>query len=214
MDSQQGSRVVRNRGKKPSSLRYYQDGPPETVDISTWALKISGQGVRGLELSYEQLLDLPQVEQDRRMVCVCNWSIRQIWSGVLLSDVLDLAGLEETQGLYLKQTSIGTPDKGVYESTMPLGDALEREALLCHSIDGASLPMERGYPLRLLDFGLYGYKNVKGLESLEITGGFELGEWERKAGYKKDGTIRPKRYWIVDLVEHKFVGQPGEIVEF
>lgn len=214
MDSQQETKVVRNRGKKPSSLRYYQDGPPESVDLSTWTLKVGGLGVRNRDLSYEQLLDLPQVDQDRRMVCVCNWSIRQRWSGVLLSDVLELAGLQQTEGLYLKQTSIGTPEKGVYESTMPLEDALERNALLCHSIDGQPLPMERGYPLRLMDFGLYGYKGVKGLKSLEVTEEFELGEWERKAGYKKDGTIRPKRYWIVDLVEHRFVGEPGEIVEF
>lgn len=214
MDSQQESRVVRNRGKKPSSLRYYQDGPPESVELFTWTLKIGGIGVRDLDLSYEQLLELPQVDQDRRMVCVCNWSIRQIWSGVLLSDVLELAGLQQSEGLYLKQTSIGTPEKGVYESTMPLKDALEREALLCHTIDGESLPMERGYPLRLMDFGLYGYKGVKGLRSLEVTEEFERGEWERKAGYKKDGTIRPKRYWIVDLVEHRFVGEPGEISEF
>lgn len=214
MASQQESQIVRNRGKKPSSLRYYQDGPPENVDLSTWSLKIGGLGMHDLDLSYKQLLELPQLEQDRRMVCVCNWSIRQTWSGVLLSDVLELAGLQQTEGLYLKQTSIGTPEKGVYESTMPLEDALERQALLCHSIDGQPLPMERGYPLRLMDFGLYGYKGVKGLKSLEVTEEFELGEWERKAGYKKDGTIRPKRYWIVDLVEHRFIGNPGEIIEF
>lgn len=47
-----------------------------------------------------------------------------------------------------------------------------------------------------------------------MTDEFELGEWERKAGYKKDGTIRTKRYWIVDLVEHKFVGEPGEVKDF
>ena len=206
--------VVRNRGKKPSSLRYYQDGPPESVDLSRWTLEVGGLGLKDLNLSHEELGKLPQVEQNRRMVCVCNWSIRETWKGVLLADVLKAAGLEETDGMYLKQTSIGTPEKGVYESTMPLAPALERDALLCHSLNGSPLPMERGYPLRLLDFGLYGYKNVKGLKRLEVTDEFELGEWERKAGYKKDGTIRPKRYWMVDLVEHKFVGEPGEVKDF
>ncbi len=207
-------RVVRNRGEKPSSLRYYQDGPPESIDISSWNLEIMGIGLENLSLSYEDLGKLTQVEHNRRMVCVCNWSIREAWKGVLLYDVLKLAGLEEADGLYLKQTSIGTPEKGVYESTMPLMPALERNALLCHTLNGSPLPIERGYPLRLLDFGLYGYKNVKGLQSLEVTDEFELGEWERKAGYKKDGTIRPKRYWMVDLVEHKFVAKPGEVQEF
>jgi DMSO/TMAO reductase YedYZ molybdopterin-dependent catalytic subunit len=65
-----------------------------------------------------------------------------------------------------------------------------------------------------LDFGLYGYKNVKGLKRIEVTDKFELGKWEKKAGYSLDGTIRPKRYWIVDLCAHKFVGEPGEVKEF
>jgi DMSO/TMAO reductase YedYZ molybdopterin-dependent catalytic subunit len=206
---------VRNRGKKPSSLRYYQDGPPAHVDVATWRLSVSGLGVRELVLDYDDLVSgLPQVEQDRRMVCVCNWSVRGLWRGVLLEDVLGLAGLERADGLFLKQTSIGTPEKGKYESTIPLAGALEREALLCHSLDGDPLPLERGFPLRLWDFGQYGYKNVKGLERLEVTDRFELGEWERRAGYEKDGTIRPKRYWIVDLVEHRFVDKPGEVAAF
>jgi DMSO/TMAO reductase YedYZ molybdopterin-dependent catalytic subunit len=209
------ARTVRNRGTKPSSLRYYQDGPPAQVDLSTWRLTVSGIGVRELVFDYDDLVSgFPQVEQQRRMVCVCNWSIRGIWCGALLEDVLRAAGLEDGEGLFLKQTSIGTPEKGKYESTIPLAPALDRQALLCHSLDGAPLPLDRGFPLRLWDFGQYGYKSVKGLERLEVTDVFELGEWELRAGYEKDGTIRPKRYWIVDLVEHRFVEAPGEVTEF
>lgn len=207
--------VVRNRGKKPSSLRYYQDGPPTHVDMLTWRLDISGLGIRPVSLTYDDLLAMPQVEQDRRMVCVCNWSIREHWSGVLLADVLETAGISDLQaGLYLRQESIGTPEKGTYDSTIPLGEAIQRDALLCHSLNGLPLPLERGYPLRLIDFGLYGYKGVKGLRRLEMTDRCELGVWERKAGYRKEGTIRPKRYWIVDRVEHRFHDAPGEITTY
>jgi DMSO/TMAO reductase YedYZ molybdopterin-dependent catalytic subunit len=206
--------VTRNRGKKPSSLRYYQDGPPSHVDMETWRLEVSGIGVDRVSLSWDDLAAMPQVEHDRRMVCVCNWSIRHAWTGVLLEHVLREAGLTETDGLYLRQQSIGTPEKGTYDSTIPLAAALDRQALLCHSIAGEPLPLERGFPLRLIDFGLYGYKGVKGLASLEVTDRCELGVWERKAGYSKDGTIRPKRYWIVDRVEHRFCEEPGEITEF
>ena len=205
---------VSKRGKKPSSLRYYQDGPPASVDLSAWSLEVCGLGVNGIELSFEDILRLPQVQHDRRMVCVCNWSIRELWQGVLLSDVLRLADMGDPHGLYLKQVSIGTPEKGTYEATIPLEKALENEALLCHSLNGSPLPMERGYPLRLVDFNLYGYKNVKGLKKIEVTDVYELGKWEKKAGYSLDGTIRPKRYWAVDLCEHKFVSKPGEVTEF
>lgn len=202
-----------NLDKKPSSLRYYQEGPPESVDLDTWQLSVTGLVKKELILTYQDLLDMPQVKESRRMVCVCNWSIRRVWEGVLLSTIMDMAGVFQPEKYYLKQTSIGTKEKGVYESTISLGDALSRRALVVHSVDGESLPMEQGYPLRMYDFGLYGYKNVKGLAKLEVTEEFQIGEWERRAGYDINGIVRPKKYWLVDLKKWGFVEEPGEITE-
>lgn len=203
-----------NLDKKPSSLRYYQEGPPKSVDLDTWRLSITGLVEKNLCFTYQDLLNMPQIEESRRMVCVCNWSIRRTWKGVLLANIIEMAGVQHTEKYFLKQTSIGTKEKGVYECTIPLGDALSRRALIVHSVDGEPLPMEQGYPLRLFDFGLYGYKNVKGLANLEVTNHYELGEWERRAGYDINGTVRPKKYWIVDLKKWGFVEKPGEVTEF
>ena len=202
-----------NLDKKPSSLRYYQEGPPTSVDLSAWRLAVNGLVEKELSLTYEDLLNLPQVEESRRMVCVCNWSIRRTWKGVLLATVLEAAGVSKLEKLFLKQTSIGTLEKGVYQSTIPLDEALVRRAMLVHSVDGEPLPLEQGYPLRLFDFGLYGYKNVKGLASLEVTDHYEIGEWEKRAGYDIDGTVREKRYWIVDQAKFHFVENPGEVTD-
>lgn len=206
--------VTPNIERKPSSLRYYQDGPPLEIDVQKWRLQITGLVRQELLLSYHDLLQLPQVEESRRMVCVCNWSIRRTWKGILLSDVLNIAGIDSSDALFLKQTSIGTPEKGTYQATIPLEEALSRRALLIHSVDGVILPLEQGYPLRLFDFGLYGYKNVKGLSKLEVTDKYELGEWERRAGYDLNGTVRAKKYWIVDLKQWKFVEHMGEVTDF
>lgn len=148
------------------------------------------------------------------MVCVCNWGIRRRWKGILLQTIIDIAGVEYPEKYYLKQTSIGTKEKGIYQSTIPLRDALSRRALLIHSVDGEKLPIENGFPLRLIDFGLYGYKSVKGLTNLEVSEQYEQGEWEIKAGYDIDGTIRSKKYWMVDLAGFRFAETPGEIKDF
>ncbi|MGH9131556.1 MAG: molybdopterin-dependent oxidoreductase [Acidimicrobiales bacterium] len=134
--------------------------------------------------------------------------------GYLLADLLIMAGLDRAlNGLYLKQTSIGTSERGLCESTIPLHDALVRRTLLVDQVDGEPLSIERGHPLRLLDFGLYGYQSVKGLRQLEITDRFELGEWERRAGYALDGQIKSKRYRFCDLGCHHFIDHPGEVTE-
>jgi DMSO/TMAO reductase YedYZ molybdopterin-dependent catalytic subunit len=185
------------------------------VDIDSWSLTVVGEAGADAVLSFADLRRASWVEESRRYVCVCNWSIRELWGGYRLADVLRMAGWTgETDGLYLKQTSIGTPEKGVYESTIPLGDGVARRSLLVTEISHAPLPLERGYPLRLLDFGLYGYKSVKGLAKLEITTSFELGEWEKKAGYTLHGQIQPKRYRMCDLNRHAFLAEQGEVTEF
>jgi len=200
-----------NLHKKPSSLRYYQDGPPKDVDLMQWKLSVEGLTGNQLTFNYDGIRNLPSVEESRRMVCVCNWSIRRTWKGVLLSTLMEMAGVNDPEKLYLKQISIGTPEKGVYEATIPLADAMSRRALLIYDVDGEPLGLEQWFPLRLLDFGLYGYKSVKGLARLQVTDRYELGEWERRAGYDIDGTIRPKKYWGVDLGTWCYVAQPGEV---
>jgi DMSO/TMAO reductase YedYZ molybdopterin-dependent catalytic subunit len=199
---------------KPSSLRYYQDGPPRDVDLRMWRLAVTDLDGTTMAFSYDDLHAFPRLEESRRMVCVCNWSIRHTWGGVLLRDVLASLGRTDGTGLYLKQTSIGTREKGTYCVTIPLQEAFDRGALLVTTINGEPLTLERGYPLRLFDFGLYGYKCVKGLRSLAVTTTYDLGEWERRAGYSLDGTIRPKKYWVCDLRASRYVRSPGEVTDF
>lgn len=203
--------------KKPSSLRYYQDGPPASVDVSKWRLKVRSVAGREVGISYQDLLAFPQVSTNRRTVCVCNWTIRRTWTGVLLKEVLNHAGVEgidDRADLFLKQQSIGTPGKGQYDSTIRLRDAIARGAMIIHSVDDEPLSLEQGYPVRLIDFGVYNYKGVKGLEHLIVTDRFEIGHWEKYAGYDIEGTIKTKKYYCIDLAGHRFIDKPGEVVEF
>lgn len=207
--------VTPNLERKPLSLRYYQEGIP-SVDVEAWRLDIVALDGRKVSLTYAELLGLPRTLHHRRLVCVCNWTIKRWWEGVLLREVLAAAGIDpgSVSGQYLRQVSVGTPEKGIYESWIDLAGALERDALLAHSVDGRPLPPEQGYPLRLIDFGLYAYKGVKGLTRLEVTPEARLGYWEETAGYSLEGTVKPKRYWSVDLRKHMLAGKPGEVTEW
>lgn len=199
-----------NLSKKPSSLRYYQEGVPD-ISADAWTLTLRRIDGHEVQLTYQDLMNLPQVYQHRRMVCVCLWSIKRHWEGVLLRDVLAQADIDTNNNdYYLKQLSHGAVN-GTYDCTIHLLSAIERDALLVHSVDGAPLPPEQGYPLRLMDFGLYGYKCVKAVSLLQVTYENRLGYWEDYAGYALDGTIQPKRYYAVDQRQHFFFDGEGEV---
>lgn len=204
-----------NFTKKPSSLRYYQEGVP-SVEPTQWQLQITEPDGLKHELTLDQLHQLPHTTTLRRMVCVCNWTIKREWTGVLLRDLFRHHGIDLTQwrGHHFKQSSVGTQEKGVYESWVELDGALERDAMLAWAVDGSPLPPQQGFPLRFIDFGLYNYKNVKGLARIDITPNAQLGHWEQLAGYSLDGTIKPKRYWAVDLRQHRFAATPGEVTSW
>jgi DMSO/TMAO reductase YedYZ molybdopterin-dependent catalytic subunit len=196
--------------KKPSSLRYFQEGLA-SIDIKKWRLLITGEVSREICLTYNEILDLPSVYYNRRNVCVCLWSIKRHWEGVLLKDVLALADVDiDNPGLYLRQHSQGT-DKGIYDSTIHLKSAIERNSILAYKVDGMDLPLENGYPIRFVDFGLYLYKCVKALKKIEITRENKIGFWEDYAGYDIDGTIRPKKYYAVDLQRKFYFDGLGEV---
>ncbi len=197
---------------KPSSLRYYLDGPPAPEALAGWRLQIAGNGQR-VGIAMDEIAETCEfVHQRRRFVCVCNWSIAHTWDGYRLADIL--AAFIGYQGdgtsLYLYERSIGTPEKGQYDTSIGLAQALANESLLVVGIDGAPLALERGAPMRFIDFTLYGYKCVKGIERIELRTEPYKGPWEIEKGYDWDGTVLPRRYSCVDLNSTVLFRQLGE----
>lgn len=201
-----------NLDKKPSSLRYFQEGPAP-VDMGQWRLDILGNVTNPLSLDLRELQEMPVQIHHRRTVCVCLWTIKRYWHGVLLGDVLDRAGVDlNDESLFIKQTSIGT-DKGKYDATIHMKSAVRRNALLAWGADDQPLTLETGFPLRLIDFGLFQYKCVKALKEIEITRKNELGFWESHSGYDLDGTVQSKKYYAVDLQCKIWFERTGEIMD-
>jgi DMSO/TMAO reductase YedYZ molybdopterin-dependent catalytic subunit len=55
-----------------------------------------------------------------------------------------------------------------FARSMSLTDALNADNLLCYEMNGAALPPEHGYPVRLIAPGWYGVANVKWLTRIEV----------------------------------------------
>ena len=95
------------------------------------------------------------------------------WTGVALADVLDAVGCDATPGLdalALEGADTITEDgtRFVYGASIPLAKARTPEVLLAFAMNGAPLPPEHGYPLRLVVPGQIGARSVKWVTRVRV----------------------------------------------
>ncbi|OKI69102.1 molybdopterin-dependent oxidoreductase [Micromonospora sp. CB01531] len=140
------------------------------VDPATWRLRIHGRVRKPIELSFADLLARPMVERYVTLACVSNEVGGDLignarWLGVPIKELLDEAepeeGADQVVGRSVDGWTCGTP-------TAVLRDG--RDALLAVGMNGEPLPVEHGFPVRMVVPGLYGYVSAcKWVTELELT---------------------------------------------
>ena len=163
---------------------YTISGSMPAFDPATWSLKIGGLVDQPVSLTYDQLRSLPRVEQVSDFHCVTGWSVNNVhWAGVRMHDVLAVAR-PQASGHALQFTSMEVP----YVDYLTLRQASLRDVMLAYEMDGKPLAQEHGAPLRLVIPEMYGYKNVKWLERIDVVPQAEPGYWE-ELGYDPDAWV-------------------------
>ena len=140
------------------------------VNVDTWKLSITGMVDHPLEFTFDELLAMPMVERDVTLSCVSNEVGGNLvgnarWQGVVLSDLLNQAGVQDgaTQivGRAVDDFTVGFPTQLAFDG---------RTALLAVGMNGEPLPIDHGFPARLVVAGLYGYVSAtKWLKAIELT---------------------------------------------
>src|SRR5215475_12401584 len=111
--------------KIPTFFWEYRGHDIPDPDLATYRLCVEGAVERRLALSLEELgRRLRRVEIDRRFYCVNGWSLKALWAGYPVADVLGLAG-SISGAAYLRTTSLGG-----YEDTTAIADLVADEAML------------------------------------------------------------------------------------
>jgi len=148
------------------------------ADPADWTLRVDGLVDRPLTLSYADLQAMPQVEKVITLCCVSNevggkYVGTATWQGTLLRPLLEEAGIQ-TAAEQVFSTSIDGWTCG-----FPVAAALDgREAMVVLGMNGAPLPLEHGFPARLVVPGLYGYVSAtKWLQSIELATWDRQGYW-------------------------------------
>ncbi len=157
------------------------------VDQQQWRLKVGGAVKQPFSLTYDELLALPRHDQTSTMECISNEVGNYLigncnWNGVLLSDLLTRAGVEDGVRDLVFRAADG------YSESLPLADALDAQTLIAYGIDGAALELKHGFPARIRIAGKYGVKNVKWLTSIEAVNNDYKGYWQQR-GWTDEATI-------------------------
>jgi len=155
-----------------------------SFDPSTWRLRIDGLVQRPVELSYHQLLALPKAEQVSTFHCVTGWIVNGVrWGGVRFHDLLaEARPLPRAHALHF--VSAEKP----YDDYLTLQQVGLSQVMLAYEMDGKPLAREHGAPVRVVIPEMYGYKNVKWVERIELVGRPGAGYWEQR-GYDADAWV-------------------------
>ena len=166
-------------------------GPNPDYDLSTWDFQLYGEVEDELQLSWDELLALPQRDVVVDIHCVTRWSkLDTAWRGVLLRDLLEKARVRPA-GKYVMAYS-----DGGYTTNLPLEVVMDDDVLLAHTYDGKPLEPDHGAPLRLLVPKRYFWKSAKFLRRIEVMSEDRMGFWELNGYHNDADPWREERHWF------------------
>lgn len=178
------------------------------LEAGDWTLEVKGLVERPMTLSYEDLLALPAVEQYYTLCCISNeigggLIGNALWKGVPLKTVLDLAGVKPG----VRKVVLRCADQ--YFESLTLEKANQDSNLIAWEMNGETLPIEHGFPARLLVPNLYGIKNVKWLTEIEPIDDEFQGYWQLR-GWSEEAVIQTmSRINVPNRFSETEVGETG-----
>ncbi|MGZ8578463.1 MAG: molybdopterin-dependent oxidoreductase [Actinomycetota bacterium] len=140
------------------------------VKTEDWQLHIHGMVERELDFTFDQLMSRPLIERDVTLTCVSNevggrYVGNARWLGAPLKDVLEEAGVDPRADQLVSRSvdgfTAGSPTSVVMDG---------RDAVLAIAMNGEPLPLEHGFPVRMIVPGLYGYVSAtKWIVDIELS---------------------------------------------
>jgi DMSO/TMAO reductase YedYZ molybdopterin-dependent catalytic subunit len=158
------------------------------IDPTDWRLEVGGRVRRPLSLTLSDLQTRATRTIVSTMECAGNgramlsprplsqpWLLEAVgtaeWLGLSLRDLLaEAAPLPDASEVLFTGADRGI-EGGIdqhYQRSLPIDEACRDEVVLAYGLNGAPLPPQHGFPLRLLVPGWYGMTNVKWLTRITV----------------------------------------------
>lgn len=179
--------------QSPNSTFYRIDTTvsPPLVHPDDWRLRVHGMVDREIELGFDDLLALGLVDKWVTLCCVSNQVggdlvDNALWTGVRTSDVLGMAGPHADADAVLSTSqdgwTCGTPLEVLVDG---------RDSLFAVGMNGEPLPVEHGFPVRMVVPGLYGYVSAtKWVVDLEVSRFDAFDAYWTTRGWSERGPVK------------------------
>jgi len=147
------------------------------ISLDTWRLRIDGMVANPREFTYQELTSRPVFELDDTIACVSNEVGGYLvgnarWLGIRLDDLIKEVGPTSSADQIMGYSSDG------FSAGFPLAALDGRDAMIAFGMNGEPLPLDHGFPVRIIVPGLYGYVSAtKWLTRIELT------RFDQKQGY-------------------------------
>ncbi|WP_251452295.1 molybdopterin-dependent oxidoreductase [Microbacterium sp. Marseille-Q6648] len=161
------------------------------IDPADWSLRIHGMVEQEVTITWDELLGLPLAESDTTLACVSNTVGGLLignarWLGYPIRELLARARPTEDADMVLSRSIDG------FTASTPLEVLTDdRPAILAVGMNGEPLPLEHGFPVRMVVPGLYGYVSAtKWVVELEVTRFDRAKAYWSTRGWSERGPIK------------------------
>jgi len=149
------------------------------VDPSGWSLTIGGMVDRERTFTLDQLNAMATTKKITTLGCISNTLNGDLvgtaeWQGVPLVQLLATAGVQPG---VIDLTFHCADD---YEDSITLERAFDPDTMVVVGMNGAPLTPDHGSPARLIIPGIYGMKNVKWVERIDLVDEDFKGYWQTR----------------------------------
>ena len=155
-------------------------GMKTPFDPATWSMNVIKANGDTLKIKLDDIKKLPKTEIVFNFKCIEGWSQITHWGGVRFSEFMRAYGLSEESAM--EYLGLRTPDKEYYVG-IDMQSAMHPQTLLCYELNDQPLPMNQGYPLRLIIPVKYGVKSLKRIGDMYFSNARTPDYWADKKGY-------------------------------
>ncbi|MGA3111819.1 MAG: molybdopterin-dependent oxidoreductase [Candidatus Bathyarchaeia archaeon] len=156
----------------------------QELSPSTYRLTVTGLVNHPVEYTYDEVVNnFTSYQNVATLFCVEGWDVTCLWQGVLLSDLINEAGVSPNA-----TTLIFTASDG-YTTSFPLDYALQTNMTLAYKMNNLTLTPAAGWPFMLIPQNQYGYKWIRWVTQIDVSNDSSyLGYWESR-GYPNNATV-------------------------